>query len=328
METRDGRTLYAGTPEFEAYAAERAAASRGKGPSSHVRRLSDIDRSPAPPLLLDRLDPLGPTVLYGPGDIGKGTVASSWATRLLADGHRPLLLDYEDHPEEWARRVFGLGGADAVADIVHVPPLREWGGPLWRHAEDVRKLAEREGRSFVIIDSAAMAAAGIDPSSPEAPQLLAAGLQTIGLPSLTLAHVNRAHDARYPFGSVFWHNLARVTWSLMPKGEERILVCRKANNYAKPRAASVSATWHMGVLGEVAERPAVFTLLDRIDDVLADGLGRTPTDIAAMLNDGAAEGERTSVQSVSGVLSRDLKNRGAASRFTVADGRWTLREES
>lgn len=292
---------------------------------SHVQRLAAIDRSPAPPLLLDRLDPLGPTILYGPGDIGKGTLASSWATRLQAAGRRVLILDYEDHPEEWARRIFGLGGADAVADIVHVPPLREWGGPLWKHADGVRKLAEAEGRDFVIIDSAAMAAAGIDPSSPEAPQLISSGLQEVGLPSLTLAHVNRAHDARYPFGSVFWHNLARVTWSFMPKGEERILVCRKANNYAKPGASTVTATWHMGVLGEVAERLAAWGLLDRIAEVLADGPA-APRDIATTLNEGVPDGEKTSRQTVAATLSRGLA-KDRAFRFTVADGEWSLRED-
>lgn len=317
MATRDGRTLLTGSPEFDSYVKERQRAR------SHVKRLSELDRSPAPPLLLDRLDPLGPTILYGPGGIGKGVLASSWASRLQQAERRVLILDYEDHPEEWARRVHGLSGEDAM-DILHVPALREWGGAIWMHSESVREFVESEGITYLVIDSAVMACAGTDPSSPEAPSLYSSGLQAIGVPSLTLAHVNRAHDARYPFGSVFWHNLARITWSLMPKGEERLLVARKHNNYAKPGASSVTSTWHDGVLGEVWEKPAAWTLLDRIAEALSDGPA-TPSAIAGILNDGMEEGERTTRQSVSGVLTRDLRTNGTSSRFTVEDGNWTLR---
>jgi len=291
-----------------------------------VRRLSEIDRSAPPPLLLDRLDPLGPTIEYGPGGIGKGAVASSWAARLAVDGHRVLILDYEDHPEEWARRIYGLAGEEAVESIVHVSPLRQWGGAIWTHAAEVRALADAEDRDYLIVDSAVMACAGTDVSSPDAPSLYAGALQAIGLPSLTLAHVNRAHDARYPFGSVFWHNLARVTWSLMPKGEERILVARKHNNYAKPGASSVVLTWHDGLLREVWEKPAAWTLLDRIAEVLADGEPRTPSGLADALNEDVEQGEQTSRQTIAATLSRDLKRSGTASRFTVEDGKWKLRE--
>ena len=318
METRDGRRLVTGTPEFEALVAER------RRVRSNIHHLSELDRSPAPPLLLDRLDPLGPTITYGPGGIGKGVLAASWAARLRQEGQKVLILDYEDHPEEWARRVYGLAG-DAAMDILHVPALREWGGAIWTHAESVREFVEAEGITYLIIDSAVMACAGTDPSSPDAPTMYSSGLQVIGVPSLTLAHVNRAHDARYPFGSVFWHNLARITWSLMPKGDERILVGRKHNNYAPPGAASVTSTWQDGVLREVWEKPAVWSLLDRIAEALADG-PMSPRDITAVLNDGVLPDEKTSRNSVTGVLSRDLKANGTSSRFTVLDGLWTVRE--
>ena len=52
-----------------------------------------------------------------------------------------------------------------------------------------------------------------NPLDPEAPGQFFAAIARIGLPSLTLAHVTGAGDLSKPFGSVFWHNLARVTWS-------------------------------------------------------------------------------------------------------------------
>jgi hypothetical protein len=326
MHVRDG-TGWVDSPETADLVTEylRSRDHREVADGEYIRRLSEIDRSPAPPLLLDRLDPLGPSMLYGPGDIGKGTTASAWATRLTQAGMNVLILDYEDHPEEWARRIWGLGGEDVTDRIVHVSPLRQWGGPIWAHADRIRDLAEEEGRDYVIIDSVAFAAVGGDVSSPGAPTNYGSALQGIGLPSLSLGHVNRAHDARYPFGSVFWHNTMRITWSLMPKGDERILVSRKANNYAKPPASSIDFTWWEGDLREVSETPAVWTLLDRIAEALAVIDAGTPTDIADTLNEGVEEGEQTSRQTVAATLSRDLKRNGETSRFTVGGGQWTLR---
>jgi hypothetical protein len=305
--------------------AQEAPASHGDG--TYVKRLSAVDRTLPPPLLLDRIDPAKATILFGPGDIGKGTLASSWITQLHDLGERILILDYEGQEEEWARRISGLAGADILDDIIHVAPMREWGGPIWKHAAEISRIADAEGITRLVIDSAGMACAGTDPAKPEAPLQFGEALQQIGRPSLTLAHVTKQHDARYPYGSVYWHNVPRVSWSFMPKGQDRVLVCRKANNYEKPPAASVGFTYLDHELREVWEKPASWTLEDRIADVLADGGARTPTAIAAVLNEGVERTEQTSSTSVSGTLSRGLKRAGADYRFTVAnDGHWTVRQ--
>ena len=70
----------------------------------------------------------------------------------------------------------------------------------------------------------------------------------------------------------------------MPKGEKRLLMARKHNNYPPQSAYSVDMTWHEGVLGEVAERQASITLLDQVEEVI-EALGPlTPTEIADELN--------------------------------------------
>jgi hypothetical protein len=297
-------------------------------PGTFIKKLSQADRTPPPPLILNRLDPSNASLLFGPGDIGKGTLASYWITGLQRLGHRILLLDYESHEEEWARRIWGLEGDAALADTTHVSPSREWGGAIWDHTAEIIELVLAEGITFLIVDSAGMACGGLDPSKPDAPLQFGTALQQIGLPSLTLAHVTKAHDARYPYGSVYWHNVPRMSWSLMPKGPDRILVCRKANNYEKPAASAVTFTYQDRVLREVWERPADWTLEDRIAEVLADPQPRTPTEIAAILNDGVEKAEATSSHSVSGTLSRGLKRAGTDSRFTVTQGgRWSLRGE-
>jgi hypothetical protein len=54
---------------------------------------------------------------------------------------------------------------------------------------------------------------------------------------------------------VFWHNLARLTWSMERKGDEVLLVNRKANNYARQPAYTVELVYHEGRLG----RPSAST---------------------------------------------------------------------
>jgi len=44
------------------------------------------------------------------GGVGKGTLTAWWIVNLIAGGHRVLLVDYEGHPEEWARRIYGSVG--------------------------------------------------------------------------------------------------------------------------------------------------------------------------------------------------------------------------
>ena len=58
--------------------------------------LRDVRSAPPPPLLVGRLDPFGHTLLFGPGGIGKGALASIWIVCAVRAGHRVLILDYEN----------------------------------------------------------------------------------------------------------------------------------------------------------------------------------------------------------------------------------------
>ena len=53
-----------------------------------LQRLDEISDADPAPLLLDRIDPEGHTILFGPGGIGKGTLASAWMAGLVTEGHR------------------------------------------------------------------------------------------------------------------------------------------------------------------------------------------------------------------------------------------------
>ena len=186
----------------------------------------------------------------------------------------------------------------------------------------------RVGATYVVIDSLVVACAGRDVSDPTTPALYAQALQAIGLPSLSLAHVTKLHDVRYPFGSAFWHNLARVTWSLIEKGGDILLTNRKASNYRRRGAYTVTFDWLHDVLREVNEQPASITLMERIVEALTEA--KEPMSVAAMLtiiNEGLPKEEHTSAATVRAAMSREVRNKGQAAAVTTAgEGAWTLRQ--
>ena len=285
-----------------------------------ARLLSDVSTAPAPPTLLGRLDPEGATVLFGEGGVGKGIMAASWICGLVAGGHRVLLIDYEGHPCEWSRRIHSLGGNPITENVLYVAPAGpDWHGtrgPLWRQADELRELATDFGATYVVVDSAVPACGGTDPLKPEGAAQYTMGLERIGRPSLTLAHVTKASDGRMPFGSAFWHNLSRLTWSLARDGETLVLANRKANNYANLGRHAVTFTWHDGILGEVSDRPYSVVLADRIAELLADG----PMTLYELTSELGANGEDINRDSAKRKLNRDKE------RFTQAGGKWGLAE--
>jgi AAA domain len=282
--------------------------------------LADISTAPAAPLLCGRLDPASHTILYGSGGVGKGTYACYLITRLVAAGHRVLILDYENHGGEWSRRYHGLAGQEGSEHVLWVAPLTSgWSGrrgAIWQQVTDVRKLAMLFGATYVVIDSIVPACGGSDPMDPGTVALYAGALEYLGLPVLSLAHVTKADDLRYPFGSVFWHNLARVTWSLHRDGERTVLTHRKANSYANQGKTVVTVTWRDGLPRDVAEQAFSLVVADRIDEVLA-GHSLPVAAIVARLNGDLEDGEEAiKPNTVRTALRRGL--RVEPKRFTVA----------
>jgi hypothetical protein len=285
-----------------------------------ARGLGAIPTDPPPPLLCGRRDAGGHTILHGMGDAGKGTLASSWIVQGVAAGERFLILDYENHPDEWARRVWGLGGAAAVAGAVHVAPLtapwRGIRGPLWVQADEIRELAESLEATYLIVDSLAVACAGADPLKPEVPAMYAAGLELIGLPVLSIAHVTKAEELRYPFGSIMWHNLSRTTWSLAKDGDHAILTNRKSNNHRPAGRFVIEVTYLDDRPAEVSERPYSAVLADQIDEVIGTEQ-LTAGQIVARLAEAVSDGETVpKADSVRAALRRGMT--GLGRRYTVS----------
>ena len=281
--------------------------------------LGEISTGPPADLLERRLDPAGHTILYGTGGVGKGVLTCWWIARLVAAGHRLMIVDYENHGDEWARRYHGLAGREGSDQVLWVAPLTAaWGGhrgAIWKQVAELRELAAAFGATYVVIDSIVPACGGSDPMDPGTVALYTGALEYLGIPVLSLAHVTKADDLRYPFGSIFWHNLARVTWSLQKDREQLVLTPRKSNNYAKQGRTVVTVTWLDGLPRDVAEQAFAAVVADRIADVLA-GEALTVRAIVAGLNDELDEGE----QPIKADTVRAALRRGISSepkRFSV-----------
>lgn len=303
-----------------------------------LRDLSEIDRSAPEPLLLGRLDPTGHTVLFGPGGVGKGVLSAYWAVQLQRAGKGVLILDYENHPEEWARRHYGLGGIQSVGSgqsapgVLHYAPLTQpdTAKAIWDNVEFIDGLLDAYAIDLIIVDSIVMACGGADPMDPGVAARYGGAIQgfhslrgnaagelvNARIPVLSLAHVTKADDLRFPFGSVFFHNLARVTWSLERSGESTILTNRKANNYEAPGKTLVTVTWTDDLPREVWEQPYSKVLSDRIADVLGVGEGLTVAQITTRLADEVDEdGSPPKANSVRTALRRGL--RSTPKRFEI-----------
>jgi hypothetical protein len=242
----------------------------GQPPIAPFVDLAAISHDPPGDLLVGHLVPDGPTILFGQGGSGKGAVAASWIVDLVRDGRYVLVLDYEGNGQEWSRRIHSLDPFAHASGLI-----RYWtpNGPLHQVADSIRGWIEDESTEYLVVDSAGMAA-GTDPLKPEAAINYAAALVTIGLPSLTLAHVTKAagEAGRYPFGSVMWHNAARMTWNLRQDDSgNTILRHRKASNYPNQGAYDLTVEWRDGRLVEVTTEALSTTILSRVCLVLEDG---------------------------------------------------------
>jgi hypothetical protein len=181
------------------------------------RTLADIDDSPSGPLLLDMLEPDGPTMIYGPGGLGKGMTLAWMIGELQELGIRPLIYDAENRPREWARRTSGLGvdrsGVVYVQPSELPPELR--GEPLWTVAPYLGRIAQAAECGIVFVDSV-LAAMNVSEDrlrgDAGAPYDYVGALDALGLPSVSVGHTPKGSPDGDPYGSVSWVNAMRFLW--------------------------------------------------------------------------------------------------------------------
>lgn len=191
----------------------------------------------------------GPTIIFGDGSSGKSYLTFRLALSMALGTHfcgfptphvPVMVIDYEDSAPNFRRRMNRL--ANGIEDGIAPMNVFYWpanGIPLKDQVEAIRRKVEKHGIGLLIIDSAAPACGG-PPEDSEATLGYFRALKKIGVPSITIAHINKTGDNNKPFGSTFWHNEARRTWFVSRVQEEDSDVidigvfCRKVNDGRKP----------------------------------------------------------------------------------------------
>lgn len=158
-----------------------------------------------------------PTIFFGEGDSLKSYLATYIAvlTRLGTPGAgltpEPgsiLFCDYEEDSDTfWERLDMITTGLDvSIPDGIYWRKMVE---PLSAEFPALNHEVMEHNIEMVIIDSAAPAA--LEPEKAEMTIAYFKALRALGVTTLTIAHDTKAARGNgvYPFGSVFWRNLAR-----------------------------------------------------------------------------------------------------------------------
>ena len=165
------------------------------------------------------------TVFYGEGDTLKSFMALFLAVivrngtpqaGLTPEPGNVLYLDYEtDEDTMWERAELirnGLG-----IDMPEGLYYRYMHQPLAGDIQHLNRLVLDKGINLVIVDSAAPAV--LEPESASITAEYFRALRSLGVTSLTIAHVAKNAKATSPFGSTFWKNLPRSTFHVQASRE-------------------------------------------------------------------------------------------------------------
>lgn len=163
----------------------------------------------------------GTTIIFGQGSASK-TFQVLDMCRCLTTGAaflgravrpcRVLFLDFEGNAptlsRRW-RRLLAPHGIEAIPEAFHY--MRGRGIPLADQMQTIRRELARTGAAVLVVDSA-VSAIGANPLDAEYVGRNLALLNALEITVVVIAHVTKEGGEDFPFGSIFWHNLARMTW--------------------------------------------------------------------------------------------------------------------
>lgn len=190
-----------------------------------IDRSVDLANVPLPEIrqwAIERFAPKGlSTIVFGMGGGGKSFLCADialhclygmpWKGRAVDHVYGVMIIDYEDAEDEWRLRVQQL--CDGYGWPFPERGYRYYPGraiPVADQIAQIREVVEHERIGLVVIDSA-ISAVGGDVIDMQSPARLVNALQSIGVSAIIIAHNTKAEDARYPLGSIAWHNLVRAT---------------------------------------------------------------------------------------------------------------------
>lgn len=287
-----------------------------------------------------------PTVMFADGGQGKSTLAVM-TTLLVTKGTsvagfsgvkgRALYLDWEDDDSVFTRRHHAIQAAHPELRGEPVGYLA-CTQPLARMTQELSRRIQREGITYLVIDSLLKAAGG--GSDAETTEQLFAALRILNTATLIIAHVPKpqANGPTTPtiYGSVFSSNFARSTWELKTEqeiGEDSAVIGlfhRKSNLTRKHAPLGIKVTqdkdttvirYESHDLTQTEEIKRGLPIPSQIRNLLDDGVHRTAKRVANDLG--------LLVEKVKSPLSKGVKhnkwmairNEGQEDQYTVLNPR-------
>lgn len=231
-----------------------------------IVRLSDVAPAGNARFLLPPfIEEHGATVIFADGGSGKSVVALAMAVTVATGipilGRQPaytcpvLYLDWETDETIHAERMRAIcAGYREPFNAADVPVYyRKQFAALSDSAQVLRRKVAELGIGLVIVDSIGLAGNG-PPEEAETKRRLFTAARSLDVPTLGIDHIAKAQgtDKSKPYGSVYTHNSARLTWSLESAQSEDygetvsttvMLRNHKANNGRRARPVGFTVTF-------------------------------------------------------------------------------------
>lgn len=263
-----------------------------------------------------------PTALFGLGGSGK-TWLGIMIAHALATGQRLLgydvptaikvgIFDYENDPDTTWLRLAKVAQVGAKPSIFY----RQLTLPLTEYEEQIAHDVETHNLQFAVLDSFALASGGSQQKDDLVIPVYAV-LRRLGIATLLIDHEAKSSNGEYAIGTVYKHNLARITWHLKATKENTetgdlylLASNRKNNEDRREKPLGIHMMFGPKAVGVKRLDPADLPT-DLQDDVplrdriaaelkggqamstgeLAELLGEKAADIRARLNDMERKGE-------------------------------------
>lgn len=237
--------------------------------------------------LIDEILPRDqPAIFFGDGESLKSYLALMCCVSVIlgepfpGTGRRPefgrvMYLDFENiGPKDFRHRLGRLLkslGLPIPPDVIRYWPSR--GIPLHNQVGAIARFVKEHNIRLVVVDGIIGAITG-KPEDSDVASLYFQDLGRLETTTLSIAHVTKSVNgvsSLKPYGSAFWHNLARRTWYIQRSGggddAEVGMYCRKVNE--GPRPAPVALGVHFtGRTGPVEIIDKSFLEVDRTLDRL------------------------------------------------------------
>lgn len=202
-----------------------------------------------------------PQIVFGDGGSMKSYLMLHWAGRLAKQGVPVMYCDWELDESDHRERAAALWG-DSVPPILYVRCNRALVGEVDRLA----RLKHEHNIAFAFFDSISFACSG-KPEDAQVAQDYFRACRSLGIGTMHAAHITGSTEMKEhrPFGSIFWHNGARLTWFAKAEDETQdtshsrtvALINRKANLSARRAALAYRFEFEPNMVRIVKTDPAM-----------------------------------------------------------------------